>query len=96
MSQSYFHSIAPIKFEGPNTDNPLAYRYYDDPNWSRLAWGRHYFEQELALFGGDPWRDGLAANRPYLARFLAYAHDQGLVGPTLTPEALFEPSTWET
>jgi len=29
MSQSYFHSIAPIKFEGPNTDNPLAYRYYD-------------------------------------------------------------------
>ena len=28
----------------------IAYRYYDDPNWSRLAWGRHYFEDELALF----------------------------------------------
>ena len=33
----------------------IAYRYYDDTNWSRLAWGRHYFENELALFGGDPW-----------------------------------------
>ena len=74
----------------------IAYRYYDDPNWSRLAWGRHYFEDELALFGGDPWRDGLAANRPYLACFLAYAHDQGLIGPRLTPEDLFVESTRQT
>jgi len=29
MTESYFGSIAPIKFEGPNTDNPLAFRYYD-------------------------------------------------------------------
>jgi 4,5-dihydroxyphthalate decarboxylase len=71
----------------------IAYRYYDDPNWSRLAWGRHYFEEELALFGGDPWRDGFAANRPYLSRFLTYARDQGLIGPDLTPEQLFVEST---
>ncbi|MEY2937088.1 MAG: xylose isomerase [Pseudomonadota bacterium] len=29
MTQSYFGSIAPIKFEGPQSENPLAYRYYD-------------------------------------------------------------------
>jgi xylose isomerase len=29
MTDSYFGSIAPIKFEGPESENPLAYRYYD-------------------------------------------------------------------
>src|SRR3954466_10629247 len=29
MTESYFGSIAPIKYEGPQSDNPLAYRYYD-------------------------------------------------------------------
>jgi len=29
MTESYFGSIAPIKYEGLQSDNPLAYRYYD-------------------------------------------------------------------
>jgi xylose isomerase len=29
MAPSYFKDIAPIKYEGPDTRNPLAYRYYD-------------------------------------------------------------------
>jgi xylose isomerase len=29
MTESYFKNIAPIKFEGPDTENPLAYRFYD-------------------------------------------------------------------
>ena len=29
MTESYFGSIAPIKYEGPQSENPLAYRYYD-------------------------------------------------------------------
>jgi len=29
MTESYFGSIAPIKYEGPESENPLAYRYYD-------------------------------------------------------------------
>ena len=28
-STSYFGSVAPIKFEGPKSDNPLAFRYYN-------------------------------------------------------------------
>ncbi|HVZ36129.1 MAG TPA: xylose isomerase, partial [Polyangiaceae bacterium] len=29
MTESYFGSIQPIKYEGPESTNPLAYRYYD-------------------------------------------------------------------
>jgi xylose isomerase len=29
MTESYFHSIPKIPFEGPNSDNPLAFRYYE-------------------------------------------------------------------
>jgi xylose isomerase len=29
MTESYFGSIAPIEFEGSESENPLAYRYYD-------------------------------------------------------------------
>ncbi len=66
-----------------------CFRYYDDPNWSRLAWGRHYFEDELAVFGGDPWPNGLARNRANLERFIGYSHDQGLIRAPMTPESLF-------
>ncbi len=42
MTQSYFGSIAPIKFEGPETDNPLAFRYYDK---NRLVLGKSMADQ---------------------------------------------------
>ena len=29
MTRSYFSDIQPIPFEGPQSTNPLAYRYYD-------------------------------------------------------------------
>ena len=37
MSTSYFQSIGRIRFEGPETDNPLAYRFYDE---NRLVAGK--------------------------------------------------------
>jgi xylose isomerase len=43
MTDSYFKSISPIKYEGPETDNPLAYRYYDK---SRKVLGKT-MEQQL-------------------------------------------------
>lgn len=67
--------------------------YYDDPNWSRLAWGRHDFEDERKLLGSDPWPIGFAANRANLARFIDYSYDQGLISETYPPEQLFVPST---
>ena len=29
MSSSFFADIAPIRYEGPESDNELAYRWYD-------------------------------------------------------------------
>ena len=38
MSQSYFHGVAPIRYEGPQSHNPLAFRWYDK---DRMVLGKH-------------------------------------------------------
>src|SRR5262249_22658359 len=53
--------------------------YYDDPNWPRLVWGRHLFEEERRLLGDDPWPYGVEKNRANLERFMGYSLDQGLM-----------------
>ena len=70
--------------------------YYDDPNWSRLAWGRHLFEEEGSLLGKDPWPYGVKRNRANLERFMSYSLDQGLMEKKLAVEDLFAPSTLDT
>ncbi len=71
-------------------------RYYDDPNWSRLAWGRHLFEEERSLLGDDPWPFGVKSNRANLERFMGYSLDQGLMEKRLAVEELFAPDTLNT
>jgi len=73
-----------------------AMGYYEDPNWSMLAGGRHHWERERARFGGSPWTRGFRGNRENLEMMVRYAKDQGMVTGDLTPEALFHPSTWDT
>jgi 4,5-dihydroxyphthalate decarboxylase len=34
-------------------------------------------DESVAIFGADPWRYGIEANRPVIETFLAYAHEQG-------------------
>ncbi len=67
MNTSYFQSIGQIRFEGPETDNPLAYRYYDE---NRLVAGktmRDHFKFAVAYWhslcntGGDPFGSGTKA-----------------------------------
>lgn len=70
-------------------------RYWDDPNWCRLAWGRHAYEEERAL-GIDLWPAGVAANRANIERLVGYSLDQGLIGRQLTPGELFAPSVRDT
>ncbi|MFN3891587.1 MAG: ABC transporter substrate-binding protein [Beijerinckiaceae bacterium] len=74
----------------------LAREYYEDPNYSMLAWGRLDFEEEMKLFGRDPWENGFARNRENVARFIRYSHDQGLIPAPYGPETLFHPATLET
>ena len=71
-------------------------RYYDDPNWLRLAWGRHLFEEERSLLGDDPWPYGVKRNRENLERFMDYSLDQGLMEKKLAVEDLFAPATLDT
>jgi 4,5-dihydroxyphthalate decarboxylase len=47
-------------------------------------------EQEtVSLFGSDPWRYGIEANRRVLETFLGDAQDQGLTDQPMKPEDLF-------
>jgi 4,5-dihydroxyphthalate decarboxylase len=70
--------------------------FYDDPNWSRLIWGRHLFEEERLAFGSDPWPYGVEKNRNNLERFVGYSFDQGLIDRKMTVEELFAESTLAT
>ncbi len=69
--------------------------YYSDPNWSRLPWTRYAYEASAKAFG-DPWVNGFSRNRANLERFIAYSHDQGLIGERYAPERLFAASTLST
>ena len=74
----------------------VCQEYYDDPNWSSLAWARHLIEEERRLLGEDPWPCGIKRNRANLERFLGYSMDQGLLQKKLTVEELFAESTLDT
>ncbi|NNE37287.1 MAG: 4,5-dihydroxyphthalate decarboxylase [Gammaproteobacteria bacterium] len=70
--------------------------YYEDPNWSCMAWGRHYFEQERAFFPNDPWENGYKRNFNNIERFIRYSHDQAMIDTPYSPELLFAPDTIDT
>ncbi len=73
-----------------------AYGFYDDSNYSLLAWGRNGLEEQQAALGPDPWPNGFAANAKNLAQFIGYSHDQRLIDAPFDPEALFHPSVLGT
>lgn len=60
-----------------------------------LAWKSRYLETEQDIFQGDPWAYGFEKNKPTIAKFLSYCHDQGVSARRLSPEELFIPSTWK-
>ncbi|AMQ56676.1 xylose isomerase [Algoriphagus sanaruensis] len=64
MSKTYFANIGKIKFEGTQSDNPLAFRYYDE---NRVVAGKtmkEHFKFAIAYWhsfcgtGGDPFGPG--------------------------------------
>ncbi len=88
--------VAMAVFRMFNDAKDIAESYYEDPNWSRLAWGRHDFEEERTRFVGDPWENGFARNRRNIERFIEYSHDQGLIDAPYAPETLFCKETLDT
>lgn len=88
--------VAKALMEAYASAKEISLSYYEDPNWSRLAWGRHYFEQERDLMPSDPWPIGFKANRANLEQFIKYSHDQGLISERYAPERLFVEETLDT
>jgi 4,5-dihydroxyphthalate decarboxylase len=74
----------------------IAKSYYEDPNWSRMLWGRHYFELERDKFEIDPWQNGFQRNRANIERFIKYSHDQGLIDAPYPADTLFASKTLDT
>jgi 4,5-dihydroxyphthalate decarboxylase len=70
--------------------------YYEDPNWSRLAWAYHLLEEERQVLGADPWPSGVSRNRANLERMIMYSHDQGLLQGAIGVNDLFHESLWDT
>lgn len=68
-----------------------ALERWNDPNWSMLLWGRRELERQRGAWAGDPWRNGLEANRKNIERFALYSYEQGLSRRRLTAEELFVP-----
>lgn len=70
----------------------ISAEYYEDPNWSRMLWGRCQFEREREFLGADPWPMGVKANHANLERLITYSRDQGLIRGDFTVDALFADS----
>jgi xylose isomerase len=72
MSETIFSDIPTIAFEGPASDNPLAYRYYDaekivlgKPLREHLRFAVAYWHS-LAMNGSDPF-GAATINRPWMS-----------------------------
>ncbi|MBI4493869.1 MAG: ABC transporter substrate-binding protein [Chloroflexi bacterium] len=61
------------------------------PRTVTLAWAGAYREQELEVFGYDPYPYGLEANRPTLEALATYSHEQSLTRRRFAVEELFVP-----
>ncbi|MDR3438042.1 xylose isomerase [Telmatospirillum sp.] len=70
MSTSFFGDIAPIRFEGPDSSNPLAYKWYQP---DRMILGKRMedhlrfavcYWHSFCLTGGDPFGSA-TLNRPW-------------------------------
>ena len=83
----FFKGIAPVKFEGPSSSNPLAYRHY---NKDEMVLGKRMedhirpavaYWHTFAWEGGDPF-----GGRPFARPW----HDKGMEGAKLKADIAFE------
>ena len=83
----FFKGLKPVKFEGPTSSNPLAYRFY---NKDELVMGKRMedhirpavaYWHTVAWEGGDPF-GGRTFDRPW--------YDKGLEGAKIKADVAFE------
>lgn len=88
--------LGPALLDAFNRASAECVRHWEDPNWSRLAWGQQSLEDEMSVLGRDPWVNGVEANRANLERFIQYSHEQGLISRRLEVGELFASTTLDT
>jgi 4,5-dihydroxyphthalate decarboxylase len=69
----------------------LAYLRLEDESRTSLPFLREHLEDSRRVFGGDPYADGLAANRAAIEAFATAIRRQGLTERRLTVDELFQP-----
>jgi 4,5-dihydroxyphthalate decarboxylase len=67
----------------------LALEDDEDPTFSNFVWIRDLWEEERELFGGDPWRYGMDANRKVIKTLIRYGVEQGIASAKMDAEKLF-------
>ncbi|HYC48281.1 MAG TPA: ABC transporter substrate-binding protein [Burkholderiales bacterium] len=70
--------------------------FMQQPHRLSFAWAASYIEREESFFGGDPFVQGLRANRHDLRTMIGFCAEQGMLDGPLTVEELFPPSMQET
>ena len=60
-----------------------------------IVWKHRYMKDEESVFQGDPWAYGLERNKHVIEKFLSYCYDQGVSDRKMSPNELFDPSTWD-
>ena len=67
--------------------------YQTDPKLMSLLDSVFLLEQQQAIYGSNPYVQGLAPNRKIVETFVRYAHDQGYISRRIPVEELFVPGT---
>lgn len=88
--------VANSLFDALSKSQRLYAQFMQQPHRLSFVWAASYLEQERSLFGGNPFPQGLRANRHDLQTMIGFAQEQGLLARPLTVDELFIPDTRET
>jgi len=89
--------IAVSLLEAFTRSRARGYAQLHDPDVPPVThpWWQAELEELDRLFGGDPFRYGLAANAEILEAMTSYSYEQGLSTRKIAPEELFAPEVLE-
>jgi 4,5-dihydroxyphthalate decarboxylase len=79
-----------------NASKEICYRKIDRVLLSSLFFAGPELEDQLRVFGKDPYPYGVKANVKALETLADYSHEQGLTPERLEIQDLFDPSTLDT
>ncbi|OGQ84610.1 MAG: hypothetical protein A3G40_12255 [Deltaproteobacteria bacterium RIFCSPLOWO2_12_FULL_57_22] len=71
----------------------VCYERMKDPRNFALVWVKELMQEQAAIFGPDPWPNGLERNRKALEAVVRYEHEQGMIKEKPKIEDLFFPAS---